>query len=60
MFIPAIAYWVVGFSMAWTLAFRVGWGGPGLWIGFIAGLTMPAILLNWRLAISLRRSRLVA
>ena len=27
----------------------------GLWIGFIAGLTMAAILLNWRFAVMLRR-----
>ncbi|MEZ5469829.1 MAG: MATE family efflux transporter [Lysobacterales bacterium] len=55
MIITAIAYWGVGFPMAWTLGFQVGWGGPGLWIGFIAGLSMAAILLNWRLATSLRR-----
>lgn len=55
MYITAIAYWGVGFPMAWMLCFRAGWGGPGLWIGFIGGLTMAAILLNWRLLLTLRK-----
>jgi multidrug resistance protein, MATE family len=55
MYITAFAYWGVGFPLAWALGFGIGWGGPGLWIGFIAGLTMAAILLNWRLMVMLRR-----
>ncbi|MFO1496743.1 MAG: MATE family efflux transporter [Lysobacterales bacterium] len=49
MVITAIAYWAVGFPMAWMLGFGAGWGAPGLWVGFIAGLSMAALLLNWRL-----------
>jgi len=55
MFITAVAYWGVGFPLSYTLGFHLGWGAPGLWIGFIAGLTMAAILMNWRFATMLRR-----
>lgn len=55
MVITAIAYWAIGFPLAWTLGFGLAWGGPGLWVGFIAGLTMAAVLMNWRFAVMLRR-----
>lgn len=55
MYITALAYWGIGFPLAWGLGFGTGWGAPGLWIGFIAGLTMAAILLNWRFVVMLRR-----
>lgn len=51
MFVTAFAYWGVGFPLAWYLGFATGLGGPGLWIGFIAGLTVAAVLLNWRFAV---------
>ena len=42
-FVPAlvttIAYWGVGFPVGWWLGLHRGLGAPGLWIGFIAGLT---------------------
>lgn len=55
MIITAFAYWGIGFPLSWLLGFTLGGGAPGLWIGFIAGLTMAAILLNWRFASTLRR-----
>lgn len=55
MYITALSYWGVGFPLAWALGFGTGLGAPGLWIGFIAGLTMAAILLNWRFVVMLRR-----
>ena len=55
MLITAFAYWGVGFPLAWLLGFTAGWGGPGMWVGFIAGLTMAAIGMNWRFAVMLRR-----
>ncbi|GMU44018.1 MAG: MATE family efflux transporter [Xanthomonadales bacterium] len=56
MLITAFAYWGAGFPLAWTLGFGLSWGGPGLWVGFIAGLTVAAIGMNWRFAVMLRRS----
>lgn len=55
MYITAFSYWGIGFPLAWGLGFGTGWGAPGLWIGFIAGLSMAAILLNWRFVVMLRR-----
>ncbi len=60
MIITAIAYWGIGFPLSYTLGFHLHWGAPGLWIGFIAGLTMAAILLNWRFANTLKRLESVA
>lgn len=48
MLITAFAYWGVGFPLAYTLGFAWNMGGPGLWIGFIAGLSVAALLLMWR------------
>lgn len=49
MFITLFAYWVVGMPAGWWLAFPLGLGARGMWMGLIAGLTVAAILLGWRL-----------
>ncbi|MEO7199359.1 MAG: MATE family efflux transporter [Dokdonella sp.] len=48
MFITAFAYWGVGIPVGWWLAFPLGLGARGMWMGLIAGLTMSAILLTTR------------
>ncbi|MCH9008021.1 MATE family efflux transporter [candidate division KSB1 bacterium] len=48
MFVNIFAYWVVGFSLGYYLGIVRGIGAEGLWIGLIAGLTVAAILHNWR------------
>lgn len=45
MLLTALAYWVVGFPVAWWLGFELGWGPQGLWGGFLAGLSVAAVLL---------------
>lgn len=50
----AIAYWVFGIPAGSILAFRYDFGAKGIWIGFIVGLTIAAILLTNRF---LKRSR---
>lgn len=50
----AIAYWVIGIPMGYYLAFVGNMGATGIWIGFIAGLTVSSVLLNTRF---LKRSR---
>lgn len=40
-----IAYWVVGLPLGYLLAFPVGWGANGIWIGLIAGLTLASVFL---------------
>ena len=44
----AIAYWVIGIPLGYYLAFVSKLGATGIWIGFIAGLTVSSVLLNTR------------
>lgn len=44
----AIAYWVIGLPFGYYLAFNVRLGAVGIWIGFITGLTVSALLLYFR------------
>jgi MATE family multidrug resistance protein len=45
MRIAALSYWLVGMSLAVTLAFGMGLGIIGLWYGFVAGLALACVLL---------------
>lgn len=48
MLIAIFSYWAVGFTLAYVLAFPVGLGGIGVWLGFLCGLGTAALLLLWR------------
>lgn len=48
MLITTFAYWGIGMSVGWWLAFPHGLGARGMWMGLIAGLSAAAILLTWR------------
>jgi MATE family multidrug resistance protein len=48
MLITCLAYWGIGMSSGWWLAFRAGYGARGMWMGLIAGLSTAALLLFWR------------
>lgn len=53
MFLATISYWLVGIPASYVLAFPLGYGGPGLWLGLAIGLTVAAALMMarfWRLA----------
>ena len=43
-----LSFWIVGFGTCYTLAFPVGLGALGVWIGFTVGLVLYAVLLVWR------------
>lgn len=44
----AIAYWVIGIPVGYLLAFHFRLGAMGLWIGFVAGLSLSAIFMSAR------------
>jgi MATE family multidrug resistance protein len=50
MLVTGVAYWGVGLPTGLVLAFPVGLGAQGLWIGLITGLTVAAVPLCWRFA----------
>jgi MATE family multidrug resistance protein len=43
-----LAYWGIGLPLAWGLGIALGLGPRWVWVGFVAGLTMAALLLNAR------------
>ncbi|HRP32364.1 MAG TPA: MATE family efflux transporter [Agriterribacter sp.] len=43
-----IAYWVIGIPAGYFLAFHTHLGAPGIWIGFITGLSCSSLFLSYR------------
>lgn len=39
MWVGMTGYWLIGIGLGALLSFQLGWGAPGLWWGFAAGLT---------------------
>ncbi|NTJ42899.1 MATE family efflux transporter [Agrobacterium larrymoorei] len=50
-----ISYWPIGFALAWTMAFPLGFGGVGVWSGFVVGLSAAAFLLSLRFYLLVKR-----
>ncbi len=48
MFMATISYWVIGLPVSYLLAFTLGFGAFGLWLGLVIGLAVAAVLLLWR------------
>lgn len=48
MVMATISYWVIGMPVSYILAFTLGMGPVGLWLGLVVGLTVACVLLNWR------------
>ena len=49
MLIAGIGYWAIGFAGGWLLAFPLGFGAVGLWLGLALGLGVVAISLTVQL-----------
>jgi len=54
LLIAAVGYWAVGFAGGWLLAFPLGFGAVGLWIGLALGLAVVALALTLRLQLRTR------
>ena len=50
-----IGYYAVGLPVGLYLAFTVGWGARGLWLGLVAGLAVVAVALVARVRSRMRR-----
>ncbi|GAB1542448.1 MATE family efflux transporter [Scytonema sp. NUACC21] len=48
LLIGILAYWGIGLIGGYTLGFVLGFGGVGLWWGFVIGLGVAAVVLTWR------------
>jgi MATE family multidrug resistance protein len=55
MLLALVSYWGIGFVLAYVLAFPLGWGGIGIWVGFVFGLIAASFLLLGRFVILVRR-----
>ena len=48
MWIAAVSYWLIGIPASYGLAFGLGLGGIGLWLGLVIGLLVAALSLMLR------------
>ena len=48
MVMAAVSYWLIGIPSSYLLAFPLGLGGVGLWLGLVIGLFCAAGLLMAR------------
>ncbi len=55
-----IAYWVVGLPLGYILAFPLGLGASGIWLGLITGLTLASIFLISRFLRMTKRNKVTA
>ncbi len=60
MIMALIAYWPIGFFLAWLLAFPLGFGGIGIWYGFLIGLAAAAAMLCARFYMLVRKEETLA
>lgn len=55
MVYAVISYWMIGLPASWALAFPLGMGPQGLWLGLLFGLVCAAVLLMVRFRRGLQR-----
>lgn len=48
MIIAAVSYWLIGLPASYGLGFLAGFGGVGVWLGLVVGLTAAALALHLR------------
>lgn len=55
MVAAAFSYWLIGIPSSYLLAFPMGFGGVGLWLGLVVGLAFAATTMMVRFWIKARR-----
>ncbi|MBA4352821.1 MAG: MATE family efflux transporter, partial [Rhodobacter sp.] len=53
--LAAFSYWVIGIPASYVLAFPLGMGAVGLWLGLVVGLMVAAAALMLRFWARFRR-----
>lgn len=53
MWLASVSYWLIGIPASYVLAFPLGFGAVGLWLGLVTGLAAAAISLMARFWIRL-------
>ncbi|NJS40682.1 MAG: MATE family efflux transporter [Rhodobacteraceae bacterium] len=48
MVLATVSYWLIGIPCSYVLAFPMGYGGVGLWLGLVVGLACASASLMWR------------
>lgn len=48
MIMATVSYWIIGMPASYILGFTLGFGGGGLWLGLVIGLTVAAVTMMWR------------
>lgn len=56
MVLASISYWLIGIPASYLLAFPMGYGGVGLWLGLVIGLAAAAASLMGRFWLRLPRT----
>lgn len=49
MVLAVISYWIIGLPAGYLLGFTFGYGGVGVWVGLVVGLSLAALTLGGRL-----------
>lgn len=55
MFLGIGSYWVIGITTGYVLAFKLGWGGVGIWCGLFVGVGVAGTILWLRWLYVMRR-----
>lgn len=55
MVLASVSYWLIGIPASYALAFPLGFGAVGLWLGLVVGLAMAALTLMTRFWMRLPR-----
>ncbi len=55
MYIAMVAYWVIALPCSYLFAFVLDYGPPGIWYGYLTGLTAAAVAMYFRFEVLTKR-----